>query len=370
MQAECNLAARKQRILWAVIREHILSAGPVGSEALCERYRLELSPATIRNELHALTEMAYLRQPHTSAGRVPTDRAYRLYVDAMLGHRSTGASAADRPKTLGGLGAGGAPAQERLTPTERERIRRKLHQADDLDRAVEEATRTLASVSDYPAMASTPPADRRRFRHVHLVPVGADRALVVVLTDAGPVEGTVLRLPRDTAPGELDEVSRILSGWLAGRTLQEITAARLEQIVLAAHASRQRALVHDLGVVLARRMGEHAGRVFVEGMSHILKQPEFQDVRRAQPVLSALDREEVLRDVLRPKAADVDVWIGQENPVDEMRDCSIVSATYWVRSQPVGVLAIVGPTRMPYARMIAMVRYLARTLSDSLSREN
>jgi heat-inducible transcriptional repressor len=288
----------------------------------------------------------------------------------MLGHWSTGASPADRPRAHEGLGTAHAPAQERLTAAERERIRRRLHQADDLERAVEEATRTLASVSDYPALASTPPADRRRFRRVHLLPVGLDRALVVILTDAGPVEGSVLRLPRDTAPEELDEVSRILSGWLAGCTLQEITEARLEQLVLVAHASRQRTLVQDLGVVLARRMGEHVGRIFVEGMSHILKQPEFQDVRRAQPVLSALDSEEVLRDVLRPKTAHVDVRIGQENPVDEMRDCSIVSATYRVRSQPVGVLAIVGPTRMPYARMISMVRYLARRLSDSLSHEN
>ncbi|MDR5697263.1 MAG: hypothetical protein QN135_06070 [Armatimonadota bacterium] len=370
MQAQHTLDARKQRILWAVIHEHILSAEPVGSEALYERYRLEVSPATIRNELHALTEMDYVRQPHTSAGRVPTDRAYRLYVDVMLGRQRIEAPAPDRTRVRGEPQAAGVPSGQRLTAAERERIRRRLQRAEEVERAAEEAARTLASVSEYPALASTPPADRRRFRHLHLVPVAPDRALVVVLTDAGPIEGAVLQLPAGTAPEELDELSRILSAWLVGRTLPEITeitAARLEQLV--AHASHRRALVRELGATLVRHVGEHAGRVFVEGMSYILKQPEFQDVRRAQPVLSVLDRQDTLRSVLRPEGGDVDVRIGRENPVGEMHDCSIVCATYWVRGQPVGVLGVVGPTRMPYGRMIGMVRYLARTLSDRLSRE-
>jgi heat-inducible transcriptional repressor len=366
MQAEHTLDARKQRILWAVIREHILSAGPVGSEALCERQRIDVSPATIRNEMHALTEMEYLRQPHTSAGRVPTDRAYRLYVDTMLGRRRRGVSRPGGPRASALREAGDVPIQGQLTTAERERIRRRLQHADEVERAVEEAARTLASVSEYPAVASTPPPGRLRIRHIHLVPASHDRALVVILTDAGPVEGTILRLKRETTPEELDELSRILTSWLAGRTLQDITGARLEQLV--AHASHQRALVHDLGVVLARQMGEHVGRVVVEGVAHILKQPEFRDVRRAQPVLSALDREEMLRSVLRPETGDVEVTIGHENPLDEMHDCSIVSATYWVRGEPVGVIGVVGPTRMPYARMITVVRYLARTLSESLSR--
>ncbi len=343
-----ELDARKQQILWAVIREYVARAEPVASEALCHRYGLGVSAATIRNGMHALTEMGYLHQPHTSAGRVPTERAYRLYVDWLL------------------AGRGREVTEDPLRPQERERIRRRMLSCDHPEDALEEAAHTLADLTDYPSVASTP-GGPKRFRHLHLVPLTDQRALMVVVTDGGPPDQRVVRLPRPASHEELQEVSGLLTRALRGVAAGEITDATVEG--LAGQAGAHRELVAAVVAQLRRSAGVRTGvRFFVEGVSNILKQPEFQDARRAHPVLAALDREDVLRYVLLPAPADVHVRIGSENPVDAVRDCSVVAAAYRVKGRAVGVLGVVGPTRMPYARTIALVRYLAHTLSQTLSR--
>lgn len=340
-----ELDARKQQILWAVIHEYVARAEPVASEVVCHRYGLGVSAATIRNGMHALTEMGYLYQPHTSAGRVPTDRAYRLYVDRLM--------------------AGQAPpaAEPGLSPAERERIRRRVQSKDDPEEALAEAAQTLASLTDYPSVASTP-GGPRRLHHLHLVPLSSERALLVVVTDGG-VDQRVVRLPRAATEDELRQVSRALTRALHGSPLPDASETAVDRL--------QEPVARDLAAAVLNHLRRHGGvrtgvRFFVEGVSNILKQPEFQDVRRARPVLAALDREDVLRDVLLPAPADVHVRIGRENPVDGMWDCSVVAAAYRVRGRAAGVVGVVGPTRMPYARTIALVRFLAQALSQTLSR--
>ncbi len=343
-----GLDARKQQILWAVIREYVARAEPVASESLCHRYGLGVSAATIRHGMHALTEMGYLHQPHTSAGRVPTDRAYRLYVDRLMAGQVQ-----DVP-------------EHPLRPAERERIRRRVQSHDRPEDALAEAAHTLAALTDYASVTSTP-GGPRRFRHVHLVALTDDRALMVLVTDGAPPDQRVVRLRRRASQEELQEVSRLVSQALSGVALEDITDATVDRLTRTAPAHRD--LVAAVAGQLRRYAGVRTGvRFFVDGASNILKQPEFQDVRRARPVLAALDREDVLRDVLLPAPADVHVRIGRENPVDDMRDCSVVAAAYRVGGRPAGVVGVVGPTRMPYARTIALVRFLAHTLSQTLSR--
>ncbi|MER3456991.1 MAG: heat-inducible transcription repressor HrcA [candidate division GAL15 bacterium] len=342
-----KLDARKQQILWAVIQEYVARAEPVASEAVCHRYGLGVSAATIRNGMHALTEMGYLYQPHTSAGRVPTDRAYRVYVDRLMAGHLLFAR------------------DSWLSSTERERIRRRLQGRDDPEEALTEAAQTLAALTDYPSVASTS-GGPRQLRRLHLIPLVEDRALMVVVTE-GAVEQRVVRLHRPATEDELRRVSQLVTQALAGRTISDLSDSEVERL---GHGDL---VARDLVVAVVEHLRRYGGlrtgvRFFVEGVSNILKQPEFQDVRRARPVLAALDREEVLRDVLLPAPADVHVRIGRENPVDDIRGCSVVAAAYRVRGRIVGVVGVVGPTRMPYARTIALVRYLAQTLSDTLSR--
>jgi len=341
-----KLDARKRQILLAVIREHVQSAEPVGSEAVAHRANLNVSTATIRNEFTALTEMGYLRQPHTSSGRVPTDLGYRLYVDTML----------DREQLSGG---------------ERARIRVQVNDSPrtEADLAVEKAAQTLAALSQLPSIAIAPAADQRRFQQLHLMSVCDERAIAVIVTDGGLIEGRPLRLAQPIARPELDEISRMVSAWLQEHTLADITDTLLERLM--EDAKRYRVLLEEVRKLIRRHLQAHqTGRVFVEGLTRLLQHPEFQDVRRAAPVLSALDSDDILRDVLQlDESGILTVRIGRENAIDEMQECSLISAAYWVNGRPLGVLGIVGPTRMRYGKMISLVRTLADSVSAALSRD-
>ncbi len=333
--------ARKQEILKAVIHEHIHSAEPVGSETLAHRMRRGLSSATIRLELAALEEIGYLSHPHTSAGRVPTDRGYRFYVDSIL-------------------------EEERLAPDARAQFQRRLlNLSRETSRVVEEIARALASATNYASVVATPRLDHRIFKHLHLIPVTSTQVVVVIVTNAGVIEGKTLDLPEPPEPEELDLLSRVVSQRLAGHPLAEITDELLAETVKAAWHQR---ILQQLSRWLRYNLppsGEP--RVVIEGTANILKQPEFRDVRAAQPVLSALEREEVIADLLR-EALDREVWItiGSENRHEDLRGCSVVVAAYRAGGNAVGALGIVGPTRMQYGKVISLVRSLTRQLSETL----
>lgn len=347
------LDARKAAILRAVIEDHIETAEPVGSEALAHRLRLGISPATIRNEMAALEELGFLSHPHTSAGRVPTDQGYRLFVDAVL-------------------------RETRLTPQERARVRRPVSVVTEGPvRMAEEAARTLAAVTEYASVVSPPRPGRLVFKHVHFIPFRSTQVLAVLVTNAGVTEGKVLDLEESLDAEELDRLSRVVSRRLGGRLLGDITDELLADVV--SEAAWQQRVIQALATWLRRYLPIVQHRVFVDGTANILKQPEFADARIAQPVLVALEEAEMFTDLLRQpavhpsgasgaRAAGHDVWvtIGAENRFTALRGCSIVAATYGGTDRPAGALAIVGPTRMKYGKAIAMVRYLASGLSAAL----
>src|SRR5579883_78175 len=326
-----QLEGRRREILKMVIDDYILTAEPIGSEAVRDRHRLGVSSATVRNEMAALEEMGFLRQPHTSAGRVPTDRGYRVYVDSLL-------------------------EEEQVSSSERAWIRRSVAVTDP-DRALERAARTLAEVTEYASVVAEPGPHQQVIRHLHLIPLGGRRALVVVVTDAGVFEGKMVEFA--------EEISRRIAGW----SLSDLTDRALDVVI--GEAALYRRILAQISHLLRAQILAAPARVHTEGTSNILKQPEFQDVHRARPVLSALEREEILADLLYACAGGgegrVRITIGAENRREEMRDCSVVSAPYCVGGRPAGVVAIVGPTRMRYGKVISLVRFLADTLSDVLS---
>ncbi len=334
-----ELDTRKQGILRAIVDAHVYSAEPVGSETLAHRTRLGLSSATLRLEMAALEEMGYLSHPHTSAGRIPTDRGYRFYVDSILD-------------------------EENRVPEEGARFRRRfLALRRDTSRVVEELARALATATNYASVVATPRPDHRIFKHLHFIPVASTKALVVIVTNAGVIEGKTLEFPEPLEPEELDRLSRIVNQRLEGSLLAEITDELLAEIVEAAWHQQ---ILRQLSRWLRKHLPSGDPHVVIEGTANILKQPEFQDVRAAQHVLSALEREEVVADLLR-EAPDQEIWIriGSENRHEDLRGCSVVVAAYKVGDEGVGALGIVGPTRMKYGKVISLVRYLATHLSDA-----
>lgn len=336
-----QLEGRRREILKLVIDDYITTAEPVGSEAVRERHHLPVSSATVRNEMAALEELGFLHQPHPSAGRVPTDQGYRVYVDSML-------------------------EEEQVPPAERMRIRRTLA-VGELDRAVEQAARALALVTGCASVVAASRLRQQVVRHLHLIPLTDRRALVVVVTDTEVLEGKTVEFDAPVAADECDRLSQDISRRVAGRPLGELTDRVLDRIIGEAALSQR--VLDQVGRLLREQALRPPVRVHTEGTANILKQPEFQDVRRAQPVLSALERDEVVEDLLfeRHWEHPVRITIGMENRHEEMKDCSVVAAAYHVGGRPAGVVGVVGPTRLRYGKVIGLVRFLAASLGDALS---
>ncbi|HEX9247632.1 MAG TPA: heat-inducible transcriptional repressor HrcA [bacterium] len=336
-----ELDARKREILRLIIDDYVLTAEPIGSEAVSAHHRLGVSPATVRNEMAELEELGYLRQPHTSAGRVPTEQAYRVYVDSMLG-------------------------EEHLPSWERARLRRTLFGVQP-ERSVEQAAHALASVTNFAAVAASVTTGETRIRHLQLVPLTPRRALVVAVTDEGVFEGTTAEFATPIPPDDLDRLSHEISRRIGGMSLHDLTPRTLDAVI--GDAARHQRVVDEV----ARLLREHLltqtpGPVYSEGKANILKQPEFQDVRRAQPVLSALEQRDVVVELLRPgsEEARVRITIGRENKREEMKECSVITATYFVGDRPAGVVGIVGPTRMQYGKVISLLSFLADSLAEAI----
>lgn len=331
-----HVEGRRQEILRLVIDDYITTAEPVGSEAVRERHRLPVSAATVRNEMAALEDLGLLHQPHTSAGRVPTDQGYRVYVDSML-------------------------TEEQPSPVERLRIRRTV-EGGELDRAVEQAARALALITDCATVVALTRPHEQVVRHLHLVPLAERRALAVVVTDAGVYEGKTVELEEPVAAEEWDRLSQEISRLIVGLRLSAV----LEPVD--GETARHRRVLDQVRRLLREQILRPSIRLHTEGAANILKQPEFQDVRRARPVLSALERDDVVEDLLFDAHGgdEVRITIGVENRYEEMRDCSVVSATYHAGGRAAGVVGVIGPTRLRYGRIVSLVRFLAETLGDTL----
>src|SRR3970040_1251962 len=309
MKATPALDARKGRILAAIIQEYIHSAEPVASEVVVRRSGVEVSSATVRHEMAVLEEMGFLSQPHTSAGRIPTDRAYRFYVDALLN-------------------------EARLSAEERQRLRRQIHSlAEEAERLIQGAARALAEAVHYPSVIATVRPQEHLFRHLHFVPLDAHRVLGVIVTDAGIFEGQPVELPESVDPETLDRLSRGIS-------------ARREALV--GEMARHQRLLEYVRRWFDREIRRAAaGHVIVEGATHLLEQPEFRHPDLVTAVLATLEREEDLAAMLRPVPRRA-IWvtIGSEMLYPTMRECSLVAASYGIGGRTMGTAALLGPERV------------------------
>jgi heat-inducible transcriptional repressor len=340
-----ELSRRRRLILKALVEEHVRSGLPVGSGSIVRFYGLAVSPATVRNELVHLEQAGLLTQPHTSAGRTPSDLGYRFYVDHLL----------QAP-------AGPLP-EETL-------IRRYLSdRGRDVRNSVRATARFLADVTSYVSLVLTPEAGVARLRQVHMLPLTSDQALLVMVLDGGMVQHRLMHLPDDIGRADLDQLGRELHSALAGCTGDELPLAvnRLWRSSLARYGAALEAATQALLDALGAGGGQAGGeRLYLGGTANILTLPEFQDVERLRSVLSLLEQDAALFEMLDDRAAHegVNITIGTENPVSEIRSCSLVTATYRTRDGGTGVIGLLGPTRMDYGRVLALLSLAARQLDE------
>ena len=338
---------RRLEVLRAIVEDYVHTREPVGSRVLTERHGLGVSPATIRNDMAALEGAGYIAQPHTSAGRIPTDKGYRLFVDRL---------AEVRP----------------LSVPQKRAIETFLSRAVDLDDVLVRAGRLIAQLTGQVAVVQYPSLRLSGLRHLELVPVGEGRLLVVVITDTGRVEQRFLGAGAAVAADEpeldeatLGELRARLNAAAAGKRLSELASAfaRVEDDV----APSLRPLVRGVADLVVETLGEESEERIVLAGTANLARADMGFELGLSPVLEALEEQVVLLGLLTEMAADgVAVRIGHENRLDGLTEASVVASGYGSDGDTVAILGSVGPTRMDYPGTIAAVRAVARYLSRVL----
>ena len=337
-----ELDARKLGILKAIIDEYIMSASPVGSRAISKHEEFNLSSATIRNEMADLEELGYLEQPHTSAGRIPSDKAYRLYVDQMM---QRAALSDDEIKLI------------------RDHLGAKL---DEVESVMKQTAQALSAVTNYTAMVMPPILATNRLRHIQLVPLREGRALVVIVTTAGFARDAIIRVPEEIRSDELERISRLLTERFYDCRMDHIG----EQIAaeMSGELYERRAFLCSVVEAIERKMAPESPNVQLSGATNMLHYPEYSDMNKAKNFLAAVEGRNLLYEMLkRTSKLEFSITIGNENQDEMFKDCSIVTATYQIGDEPLGSFGIIGPTRMNYGKVISVLEYMRRSLSEMLS---
>jgi heat-inducible transcriptional repressor len=333
---------RKARVLRAVVEEHIETGLPVGSRVIAWRYRLGVSPATIRNEMADLEETGYLDKPHTSSGRVPSDRGYRFYVNELMPAR--------------GLLAEESHIIESVFTS----------RVMDVVSLLKETVRTISETSNYLGFILGPEAETVTYESIHLLPTAPGRALLVIVTDVGFVETCTIDVP-PMSRDEMQYISGVLSRNLSGIALERV--ADRAYAVLHEEARRYARIV-DQVVDFLHSLESFADndRLYVGGTVNLLSQPEFRDVEKVRELLSAVESSGVLQAILvkDDQTEDPAIRIGTENEAEAVKDISLVFGTFSV-GRTEGKVGILGPRRMDYSKAVALVRQFERKLSQYFS---
>jgi heat-inducible transcriptional repressor len=331
-----QLAERQRDILRAVVREYIATAQPVGSGTLVRRYRLAVSPATVRHELAALEDSGLLTHPHTSAGRVPTDLGYRYFIESLMP-------------------APAVPPQERVT------VSHQFQQAArDTSEWLRLAASTLARLTAEASLVTAAATARSTLRHVEAVPISSRRVLLVVVLEGGIVRQQLVEFAAPATTDELRALSARLVDTLRGADARAVHRQRANEAGIAA----------EINMAIARALEEQdalrAREVYYDGVQNILAQPEFDSRERLRTLLALLDDRTRLADLLPLALAEgeVHVAIGSEHRLEPLRACSLVIGRYGDERGLVGYVGVLGPTRMDYARSIGAVRYIGALMSD------
>lgn len=337
-----RLDERKFLILQAIIDDYITTAMPVGSRTISRKSGVGFSPATIRNEMSDLEELGYLDQPHTSAGRVPSVKAYRLYVDHLM--------------KVG-----------RLSNDEREQMHEHLnYRSQQVESVIRSAANVLSDATHYTSVIVAPKLRTLRIKHVQLVPVAEKMALMIIVTNAGIVKDAVIRVPEGLDADHLYAISKMLTDKLADKPLEAVRQSFSEML---RDAEINRKLLGEALTVIEHKLeAEDSAEVVIGGSSNLLSYPEYSDVEKAKNFLTVLESKDTIRKLVsRDGGMEVTIRIGPENGVPELNDCSIVTAHYRVGDNSGGTLGVIGPTRMNYNRVISVLDFMGRALSEVLS---
>ena len=338
------LDERKRQILHAIIDDYISTAEPVGSRTIARKYNLGVSPATIRNEMADLELLGYIEQPHTSAGRIPSVKGYRFYVDCLL-----------------------APPQ--ISDKDIQLIdnwyQTKARRIDDV---FQETVKVVSRVTSNVSMVLAPQVSQCTFKYLQFLPLDECRSIVVIITDTGLLENKIIEIPEGLNHEDLTRVATAINSRLGGLAIELITTPVLKDIQNDILPDPQ---LYERAVTLLKHLltVDKKEKVYLGGTTQMLNQPEFREVDKVKGLLTMLEEDRLLCDILHMANSDgVVVTIGQENKYTGIHDCSVVQATYSIDGQVVGTVAVLGPTRMEYGKTMSVLKFMQRHLGEILKK--
>lgn len=336
---------RKQKVLLAIVHDFIATAEPVGSRTIAKKYRLGVSPATIRNEMADLEEQGYIEQPHTSAGRIPSEQGYRYYVDYLM-------------------------KKQELSIEEEALIRREYEaKVRDVGQVIQKTGLLLSQLTHYTAMVLTPQMGTSSFKHIQLVSMHPSQAMVIVVMDNGSVHHRMIEVPESISYTDMETISGVLNAKLQGLAMESIKLTLMKEIYfeLAKHKhilDLAMELIQDSLVLKAE------DKIYLGGVFNMLNQPEFHNVEKVKTLLGIMEQEKMLRDLLAggDRSDGVTVRIGGEIKHQDIKECSMITAPYTVCGRRIGSIGVLGPTRMEYAKVVSIVDFMTKNLSQAMER--
>jgi heat-inducible transcriptional repressor len=337
------LTDRQLLIFQVIVDDFIRSAQPVGSRSLSKKEEIQFSSATIRNEMADLEELGFLEKTHTSSGRIPSEKGYRFYVDHLLAPQKLDNNDVNSVRSI---------FAERIY---------------ELEKIVQRSARILSELTNYTAIVLGPAVRENKLRRIQIVPLNKETAIAIIVTDTGHVENKMFHLPPGIDPGEIEKLVNILNERLAGVPLEELNGKIYKEvaIVLRQHIRSYDSMLSSIVDTLKLPANE---KLFFGGKTNMLSQPEFHDIGKIKNLLTMIEHEEGMYDIIRQNHTGINVKIGKENGNAAMEDCSLITATYSVGSEQLGTIAILGPTRMEYSRVISLLKFLSNDLTTVLTK--
>ena len=335
-----DLSERKLKILQAIISDYVRSAEPVGSRTLSKKYDLGISPATIRNEMADLEEMGYLTHPHTSAGRVPSDKAYRLYVNALM-----------EKKELSG--------EEKLV------IAQRLQgNINEFEKTIEHAAAVLSEITNLTSFAMTPAQNNDTLKFINLLPVDEQTVVLMIVAESGKISNQALRMKVPYTEENLQLLAKTMTYNYKGKTISEALTLNIIENV-ESDITAMSGLAENVMPNFMKTLEDMLNvNLYMEGLTNIFDIPEYNDLGRAKSFLNMLSQKEDFTRKLLEREDGIIVTIGEENTDDIMQDCSLITATYHVDGKMVGKIGVIGPTRMQYGEVTSIIEYLTDNLNN------
>jgi len=337
---------RKRKILRAIVMDYIATAEPIGSRTIARKFDLGVSPATIRNEMSDLEDLGFIEQPYTSSGRIPSDAGYRYFVDCLMD-----------PQEL---------CEEDKETIERESTKR-IHEIQEV---ISHTSKLLSELTNLTSLVLGPQKGKSTFGKMHFLPYQPGQVIMVIVKENGVVENHILDIGDNLSAEELQHVAGVFNQKMRGYSLSQVKRSLLHEIY--SELSRQRNLIDNtmdkLRAILDDNEEEEEERIHLGGTLNMLNQPEFRDLDKVKTLFKMFEENEPLKKLLHPYQEGLNVTIGGENILKEFRDCSVISATYKVNGLTIGAVGVLGPTRMDYAKVIAIVDFMTRSLAEVLTR--